>query len=394
MPKENKNPFATKGQELLLRASLMDGADAAGAWNEWKGTFDVETELDAGSRRLLPLLYKNLKRLGVKDELMGRLKGIYHKAWYRNQKLFFLAGKVLDRLNDEGIRTIVHKGIPLSILYYRNYAVRPMDDFDVLVPASQALLTIDVLKLDGWNPADDVPPHLLMKYRHSLQFGNGSGRAMDLHWKLMFEATRVESLSDFWNKSVPVTVHGVPSSTLDPTDMLFHTIVHGVKWNPLPAIRWIADSVTIMRSSGTQIDWRRIISYAKKYALCLQLREGLGYLRENFQAAVPAEVMDEINGLPVSGLERFEYRILSNDYENQGGLLGHGPLYLTEYLRLAMGAPFLRALAGFPVYVRFRTGKESLPGLFSHLAARSIGIAMGKIKIKIPRPAIFGRQGP
>ena len=93
--------FATKDQELLLRAALLKGADAVEAWNEWKSAVDWEGHLDNGSFRLLPLLYTNLKRLEVRDPLMGKLKGIYLKAWYENQRLFFEASKILDYLHNE-----------------------------------------------------------------------------------------------------------------------------------------------------------------------------------------------------------------------------------------------------------------------------------------------------
>ena len=103
---------------------------------------------------------------------------------------------------------------------------------------------------------------------------------------------------------MPFKVQDVSSYALDPTDMLFHVIVHGVKWNPEPPIRWIADAMTIIQSSDFEIDWPRIISHAKKYMVCLQIREGLNYLYENFQAPVPKTIMDSINKIPVSYLER------------------------------------------------------------------------------------------
>src|SRR5262249_19250137 len=53
--------WPTSSQVLLLRAALGRGPDALEAWNEWKSRHDlIETELDHGSFRLLPLVYKNL----------------------------------------------------------------------------------------------------------------------------------------------------------------------------------------------------------------------------------------------------------------------------------------------------------------------------------------------
>jgi hypothetical protein len=377
--------FATKDQELLLRAALLNGAGAVEAWHEWESAVDWDGHLDHGSFRLLPLAYRNLKRLEVRGPLMGKLKGIYLKAWYENQRLFFEASKILDYLHNEGIQTMVLKGIPLAILHYGNYGVRPMSDIDILVPASQAVPTADALKRAGWTATaygllDDVP----MQYRHSQQFIGESGTEVDLHWNIMIESTRVDSASDFWNKAVPIKIQGVPSHALDPTDMLFHVIVHGIKWNPEPPIRWIADAMTIIQSPDLHIDWPRIISHAKKYMVCLQIKEGLNYLYENFQAPVPKTTMDNINAMPVSYLERFEYRrLISNGEYYSGTLLGGFPAYLIGYLRLTRGSGFLPAFAGFPKYLQYRMNKKNMRHLLSHLVVRGARISKKKFLSKL-----------
>jgi hypothetical protein len=372
--------FATRDQELLLRAALLKGSDAVEAWKEWKSSVDLEGHHDNGSFRLLPLLYTNLKLLDIKDPFMGKLKGIYLKSWYTNQRLFFEARKILDYLHKEGIQPIVLKGIPLAILHYKNYGVRPMNDIDILVPASQALLTADLLKKSGWNPTAVESMETPMQYRHSQQFIDESGTELDLHWHLIFESARNDSDSVFWTKAVSFKVQDVPSYALDPTDLLFHVIVHGVKWNPEPAIRWIADAMTIIQSLDIEIDWYRIISHAKKYMVCLQIREGLNYLYENFQAPVPKTVMDKINKIPVSYLERFEYhRLISDGEVYRETLLGGFPSYLIEYLRLTRDTGFLRAFMGFPTYLQFRMNKKDLRHLLSHLVSRGIRISKKKL---------------
>jgi hypothetical protein len=372
--------FATKDQELLLRAALLNGPGAVEAWRKWESAIDWDGHLDHGSFRLLPLTYRNLKQLGVRDPIMGKLKGIYLKAWYENQRLFFEASKILTYLHNEGIQTMVLKGIPLAILHYGDHGVRPMSDIDILVPASQAISTADALKRAGWTPTAYGSLVMPMQYRHSQQFIGESGTEVDLHWNIMIESTRVDSSSDFWNEAVPIKVHGVHSHALDPTDMLFHIIVHGIKWNPEPPIRWIADAMTIIQTPGLHIDWPRIISHAKKYIVSLQVKEGLNYLYENFQAPVPKTIMDKINAMRVSYLELFEYRrLISSDEYYSGTLLGGFPAYLTGYLRLTRGAGFLPALAGFPKYLQYRMNKRDTSHLLSYLLVRGARISKKKV---------------
>ena len=68
--------WPTWEQESLLKAALLQGEEAIKAWHKWKSRVDVD-QLDPGSLRLLPLLYRNLRTHGVEDPLMNRFKGIY-----------------------------------------------------------------------------------------------------------------------------------------------------------------------------------------------------------------------------------------------------------------------------------------------------------------------------
>ena len=87
--------FPTREQELLLRAALLQGEPALQAWQDCKAQVNLEQELDMGSYRLMPLLYRNLRTLGVDDPLMGKLRGIYGREWYKNQMLFRAMAEVL-----------------------------------------------------------------------------------------------------------------------------------------------------------------------------------------------------------------------------------------------------------------------------------------------------------
>ena len=79
--------WPTREQELLLQAALMQGKETIDAWEAWKSTVEI-AQIDQGSYRLLPLLYKNLRDHGVEDPWADTLKGVYRSTWYKNQLLF------------------------------------------------------------------------------------------------------------------------------------------------------------------------------------------------------------------------------------------------------------------------------------------------------------------
>jgi hypothetical protein len=99
--------------------------------------------------------------------------------------------------------------------------------------------------------------------------------------------------------------------------MLFHTIIHGVEWNPIPSIRWIADAIFLINSVDFIIDWQQLVDMAKKHHLCLRLKTGLQYLNEMFYNLIPPVVMNTVTNLPVSYLEKIEYSCITNNSSNK-----------------------------------------------------------------------------
>ena len=149
--------WPTRNQELLLRAALLDGELALEAWNEWRRNVNIDV-IDYGSHRMVPQLYRNLQRLGVKDPLMERLKGVYRYYLYKNEILMHRIADLLAAFEDAGIQTMVLKGAALIPLYYKESGLRPMLDADVLVHTQQAELAMELLTRLRWKPARYARP--------------------------------------------------------------------------------------------------------------------------------------------------------------------------------------------------------------------------------------------
>lgn len=363
--------FATREQELLLQAALLRGFDAIKAWQEWKSTVDVEGHLDNGSFRLLPLLYKNLQRHGIEGPFINKLKGIYRKAWYKNQTLFYDVSKTIRYFHDAGIKTMLLKGAPLTVLHYKNYGVRPMTDIDILVPSSQASLAIDLLYCAGWKPITPFKEGDLL-YSHARTFKAHSGTELDLHWHPLHECQE-SSEKDFWDGAVPLAFADVSTLSPNSTDMLFHVIIHGVEWNPEPPIRWIADAVSLINSSDAEIDWMRIINRAKKQRVFLKVREGLNYLHARFQARIPKSIMDTINCFQISPIELIVYRYnLSNPEIGDNTPFARIMSYIYQGLGLNNESRLVPKVVGLSNYLQWRFGVKGHYNLFSFLLSKGI----------------------
>jgi hypothetical protein len=340
--------------ELLIKAAVSSGDTARRAWMAWRGHGPFPKP-DSASRRILPLVSCNLRRIGVAP-LPPRLERAYRATWARNVLRFRDLATVLQAFNGAGIPTIVLKGAALVVAAYRDYGARPMDDADVLVPAERAAEAIDLLKAAGW----DSPlgrPERLVGVRHADEFRRGPHN-LDLHWSVLQECCRSGDNDDFWNERQPVSINGVPTSVLCPADQLLHVLVHGARSGPAQPAGWLTDALTLLGSSGIAVDWDRLVAQSTARGLVVPVREALRLLSSTFQAPVPGEVLTALSREDVSRTQQLEYRTK----RNRRRLVGSLPVLWFDYARWARGTTAGR-LTGFPRYLQVTFRTKSLWGL-------------------------------
>lgn len=303
--------WPTRDQELMLRAALLQRELALESWNEWRRNINVDV-IDYGSHRLIPLLYRNLQRHGVKDPLMERLKGVYRYYLYKNEILMHRMGTLLAAFEDAGINTMVLKGAALIQLYYRESGLRPMLDADVLVHAQQAEQAMELLTRLEWKSVRHRQPKMSIPILHSTPFEDGGGRQVDLHWHLFWECFNANDDDDYWENAIPIQIGGVETLALNPTDQLLHTCWHGARWNEVPPIRWIADAMAILSGSAEEIDWASLLKKAQKHRIVMPVKDSLEYLKKTFDAPVPDTLLKSLSAVRISKIERENYEVSLN----------------------------------------------------------------------------------
>lgn len=318
-------------QELLLKAALLPAKEAIPAWEGWKASADID-KLDAGSYRLLPLLYRNLHGLGVHDPVLLKFKGVYRHTWSKNHFLSQRMVPLLKAFHLASIETLILKGAALILLYYSDYGLRPMSDFDVLVRREDLRTAIAVLDRLDWTPESEWPKEhipfkkvldrfsgrpafelseVLLPFHHAIGFENTDGGYIDLHWHISHECLTPHSTDDFWKRAMPTQMNRIPVQVLNPTDQLLHICLHGSRWNHLPPVHWVADAMTILNTKELEIDWNHLSAQVEKHRLILPLADALFYLRETFDAPIPSATLRYLEKLPTSKREQVKYQVTS-----------------------------------------------------------------------------------
>jgi hypothetical protein len=308
---------------------------------------------------------------------MPRLKGIYRNAWVRNQLLVEHGLRALRTLRAHDIDSIVLKGAALvADGSYAELALRPMEDFDLLVRPHEFRRAIDVLRASGWafHPAS-VDPEWYLPYRHAVALRNGSGE-LDLHWTSIRD--RFDGDASFWENAIDATLMGEDVRVLSPVDQLVQLCGHASARNvDVAPIRWVADAWFLLAQHGEAFDWPGVVEMAHERDLSFAMRRCLEYLDLGLGVAMPHTVILELEHHS-SVASRVSLK-LRNSY---GAAIY---LYVAAlWLRFAFARPRRetpRRLRLLPKYVRFYFRLESNASL-TRFAARKL-----LARIRLPRLA-------
>jgi len=296
---------------LLLKAALTKGKSCYESWQQLKTSIDIDS-LDQTSRRIIPLLYQNLSREGIVDPVMEKFKGIYRYTWYSNRLLFYSLTPILQTLHENHIDILLLKGAALILVYYKDYGLRPMHDFDILVPFDKARHAMKIMLDNGWAAKSDIPrvvSDTYLQYVHGTVFENDSGFDCDLHWNLFEDSYLSPEDVNFFDKAIPFRFHDIPAYVLDPTDQLMHICVHGIRYHDEKNIRWIADALTVLRENGQDIRWQELFDKAQKLGLFLPIKKAILHLHRVYKIPLPSSVLDTIAHIPVSKIEEKEFEL-------------------------------------------------------------------------------------
>ena len=370
--------WPTHEQTLLLRAACCRDARAREAFAAWRQCVDVEQEFDWQMVRLLPAVYANLLALGEADPLMARLKGVYRRSWVETNRSLQRAESVVDALTAEGIPVMMLKGAAMLLTYYPSHAQRPLGDLDLAVPMRDAPQAIATLRALGWQPTAGESED---RYRwfHAMQFYHPLGGELDLHWHIMVETTAGDGDALLWEACESTRFADYTVKTLAPTELLFHTVLHGIRWNVASPIRWVIDAHRIVEQRAADIDWARLVSLSRRLGVSHRIALGLAYLVNSHDVAIPRAVLDALQQSPRAWRERLEASVILTDRAHRPkNAVQYYHTILADFSRVA--DPSLGVLAfawQFPHYLRYRLnlgGRRELLGVVARGLRKRVGL--------------------
>lgn len=349
-----------KNETLLLQAAGLSGpVDAPRAWRAFRERVEEGKETLV-ERRLLPLVFRNLLRLGHPIE--PYLQIAYLASFSANALILDRAAPALRALHDASVKTLVLKGTALLVAHYRDLGARPMSDVDVLVPEAQVTDALDALEAIGWR--SDPARSWLSTESHAGTVTSPDGLSLDLHRHATYEARFVAADEAFFAGSVPLEVSRVPTAAMNAGDQLLHTVVHGLRWSIAPSSIWVVDAITILRAGAVDID--KTATAAANLQLTYALGRGLEIVREIYGGHDTLDrLLEMLRRAGAFRTERIEHWFRVRE---PAGLTGALPNLWFAYRRSALGGQV--PLSGFSTFLARAWHMDGTQGLSRLMVAK------------------------
>lgn len=240
--------------------------------------------------------------LNIPSYIFEKLKKDYYLNATKNALIFMELGKVLEALKKAGLQVIVLKGAPLAEVVYKNLALRPMLDVDLLVKKKDLLRIDKQLKiLDYWpldrsiDDGDFSPTYLTTRdYRSS----SVNSPSFHIHWHFVNSSIPNESyikhirMEDIWQDAEKTHIANVETLAMSPHHLIIHLSEHALRvTHSLSKLSFFCDIHEVINFYKERLDWNQLIEESQKFNLNRLVYLSLYFSFNFFGTYVPEDVL-------------------------------------------------------------------------------------------------------
>ncbi len=256
---------------------------------------------------LAPLLYYHFRNLNLLETIPENTKillaRVYAETMLINKHLLKKMDELEKELEKQHIRVIVLKGAALLKTVYRDVALRPMEDIDLMIRHEDLNALENVLETMGF------VRHRL--YHDSFKKGILS---IDIHSDFLSshrirsrQAILDISSEDVWSNSIPI--NGSSSLCRLPLNvnliaLSFHLLKHRYD-----RLIWFVDIAESIKAYQSVLDWQDLIAYSQHVRADRLLLYTLLLTRRLLGFRVPDEILTDIGKEELSPIEKYILRL-------------------------------------------------------------------------------------
>ena len=251
----------------------------------WQAFLDLSINQDTSN-----LIYKNLLKLKeIPDDVIGRFQNIYYSTVRSNILKINELDRIIDALGGAGVEVISLKGAVASEKIFNDIGLYPSSDIDILIKTEDIDGSRDVFMEMGYELVDKefdrYRDYYLQEGYHSV-FSNGI-LCVEPHWNLFFRYFTTPP-EFWWKESIIISSERHRYRVLSPEkDVLYNSFrLFSKSFNVLRFLVIIAET---LRYYADDIDWEKLLFYARLYKFENVLRVVMRMTEELLGAPVPGE---------------------------------------------------------------------------------------------------------
>ena len=309
----------------------------------------------AAWHRLSPLVSYHLRTpdlsVFVPQLVLEKLQRLNYQSLARNMLLQDELSKLLSAFNEAGLPVIVLKGAALLGSIYRDIALRPMSDLDVLVQPENLDRAEAIALCYGYLPIVErvVQEHDATDRRHLPNLiHHERGIVLEIHQHIVdSDGPYHFNLNGFWSGARPVSILGVPTLVLATENQLLHLSINFLldrHYSSCFALGQLCDISELISGEGDSLNWDLV----ERVADDVYIQQGIHYVlyacEQLLGSQVPASVLSRLQPLEFnSSLAKLflRRRVLDTRPWLAHQLVASGSVYtLPRALRAAFGRLF------------------------------------------------------
>ena len=293
----------SRTQNLLLtlsRGSLSE-SDRAQAWQlicepggvDWSSVAEL-----ASLHGVVALVRHNLLALDartfVPDPVWYAIEQASTQIAFDGMLRLRQTAQAVAALQSVGIEPVLLKGYALAALLYDDPIFRPSTDIDLLVRRAEVDAACSALeRIGGRLPSREAAAvQFATSYDLPLMLPSIGGKAglLELHWDLAPRGLFSLDLDAWRARSSEFTLEGLTARRFSPEDMLLHLALH-MRKHRYVGLRWLCDVAELVRRHTAELDWRYVLTSARRAGLRVLLYTSLQLAERLLQAPVDAGVL-------------------------------------------------------------------------------------------------------
>jgi len=284
----------------LCRLLRLDGLDQR--WLETLSPADwMSVVRSATWHALAPLLYKQLKTQPCGDHLpkeaLSNLRDCYLQSLARGILRMHNLSRLLRAFQEEDIPVIPLKGAHLAEIVYRDPALRPMSDLDLLFRKPDLSRVVDKLTAMGYRTAKAFWIEYQCSVSHELPpFIKTGFSPIEVHWTIILPSLNYHvDLDDLWKRAGQYSLLGTKTLLLSPEDLLLHLCMHAATQHLLRGgLRMTYDVAASLEHFQNEIDWDAFSARAEQWNAGRVTYLMLFLAKELFGAPIPRGFLEKL----------------------------------------------------------------------------------------------------